>query len=140
MREKNKLNTQFTGTYGPKKIKKVLYFKLKVKLKWKKFCVIAFAFCYITFALINDKKMDVLWNLRYVSPNNYLLIMRVSLNLPVISNIKTLFFPWDVFIEQTICFLFLFFQRKFCSWKYKLYLLEANCINVLLYTLSEHSA
>ena len=32
-REKNRLDTEFTGTYEPKKIKKVLYFKLKVKLK-----------------------------------------------------------------------------------------------------------
>ena len=29
----NRLDTEFTGTYGPKKTKKVLYFKLKVKLK-----------------------------------------------------------------------------------------------------------
>ena len=32
-REKNRLDKEFTGTYGPRKIKKVLYFKLKVKLK-----------------------------------------------------------------------------------------------------------
>ena len=30
-REKNRLDTEFTGIYGPKKMKKVLYFKLKVK-------------------------------------------------------------------------------------------------------------
>ena len=68
-RERNRLNTQFTGTYGTKKIKKVVYFKLKVKLKRKIFCVIAFASCYITFILITDKKIDLLRNSRYVSRN-----------------------------------------------------------------------
>ena len=48
---------------------KVLCFKLKVKLKWKKFCVIAFASCYITLTVINDKKMDLFGNSRYVSRN-----------------------------------------------------------------------